>query len=60
MADSNYYSKQNPRGFYTGTTRPGAPADKATQYIEGQSTKKNLAEWADRASRNSQVPKRGE
>jgi hypothetical protein len=60
MADDGYYSKSNPRGPYTGTTRPDAPADKGSDYIEGFGTQKNLDQWAERASRNSQVPKRGE
>ena len=60
MADNGYYSKSNPLGPYKGAERPNAPAPKGSDFIEGFGTKKNLSEWAEYASRNSQVPKRGE
>jgi hypothetical protein len=50
---NDYYSKKNPRGPYTGTIRPGAAADKPSDYIEGFSTPKNIKEWAAYASKNS-------
>jgi hypothetical protein len=52
-SDNNYYSKRNPLGPYAGATRPNAPAPKPSDYIAGQSTKANLKQWADRATRNS-------
>ncbi len=66
---SDFYSKRNPLGPYApGRTRPNGPTLVPEDYIEGESTKKNLAEWAEYAKRNSfpasfpdtHKPKRGD
>lgn len=55
MSDSqNYYSKKNPLGPYA-AHRVG-PRPKPDNYIEGQSTKKNLAEWEQYSLKNSDDP----
>jgi hypothetical protein len=50
----NYYSKQNPNGPYA-AHRVG-PCLKPENYIEGQSTKKNLTAWTNYSFRNSDDP----
>jgi hypothetical protein len=47
-----YYSKKNPMGPYGEKRRPDAQP-KPSNYMEGQSSKKNLDEWSQRATRNS-------
>jgi len=51
----DYYSKSNPHGPYGSTPRPslGAGNDPEASYLEGFSSKKNLADWAARASERS-------
>jgi hypothetical protein len=46
----DYYSKANPLGPYAAhRTSHGSPGE----YIEGQSTPKNIKEWSARAASNS-------
>jgi hypothetical protein len=47
-----YYSKSKPMGPYSEAKRTGSPGS----YIEGQSTKANLKEWADYSLKNSADP----
>jgi hypothetical protein len=57
-----HYSESTPRGPYTAPRWPHELA-KAEQYVEGLSSKKNLAQWSERASKNSgpkQMPGLGE
>lgn len=55
MAKSDYYSKQNPHGHHGSTPRPplGAGHEDTSDHREGFSTRKNINEWAARASANS-------
>ena len=48
-----YYSKANPLGPYAGIHRPNTGSRPATQYIEGESTSRNLKAWSARAAANS-------
>ena len=56
--DNKYYSKKNPNGPYANKARPDGPAPKASDFIEGQSTQKNLDQWADYAHRGSNPTRR--
>ncbi len=47
-----HYSESNPRGPYTAPRFPNELAE-AEQYIEGTSTKENLRQWSEWASRTS-------
>ena len=47
---SDFYSKRNPLGPYKHRTRPDGNGG---EYIEGQSTKANLKQWAEYAAKNS-------
>jgi hypothetical protein len=57
MSDDNnkYYSKQNPNGPYQNRSRPDSKP-RASDYIEGKPTQKNLNEWADYSKRHSDDP----
>jgi hypothetical protein len=56
MAEDKYYSKQNPNGPYANRTRPDAPPDKPSDYIDGKPTEKNMKEWTDYSKRHSDDP----
>ena len=56
MGDQNY-SQKNPFGPYASRQRPNQKG-KQQSYIEGASSKKNLSQWAEYASRDS-LPTKG-
>ena len=52
--NGDFYSKSNPHGHHGSTPRPplGAGHEDTSDHREGFSTKKNINEWAARASSN--------
>jgi hypothetical protein len=53
MGDSDFYSKKNPLGPYAAHRVRTTEKPKPENYIEGQSTRKSLEQWAEYSRQGS-------